>query len=104
MNGVKLIWQFFCLVNGTSQLLQLHLSISWGQIQELPTHPLQFGQLGHGSMVYQLEQSLVKQEDLGSIPAQNKWFFFSLLGYMEVGKMDPDMINWVILHIHADKR
>ena len=30
-----------------------------------------------GAMVYWLERLLVKQEDLGSIAAQTKWFFVS---------------------------
>ena len=29
---------------------------------------------------------------------------FSLLGYKEVGKMDPDMINCMILRIHVENK
>ena len=33
--------------------------------------------VARGAMVYWLERSLVKQEDLSSIPAKTKWFFLS---------------------------
>ena len=55
------------------------------------------------AMVYWLEQWLMKQEDLGSIPAQSECFS-SLLEYKEVG------ITWIqthglelILRINVDK-
>ena len=44
----------------------------------------------------------LKQEDLGSIPAQTKWFFL-LLGHRRQEKMDPDIIKFVILGIQVDK-
>ena len=44
---------------------------------------------------------LVKQENLGSIPAQTKWFFLSL-GIGGKNLMDPEMINCVILRIQVD--
>ena len=47
-----------------------------------------FNDHARGAMVKWLEWSLVKQEDLGSIPAQTKCFS-SLLGYKEVG------IKWI---------
>ena len=55
-----------------------------------------------GAMVKWLEWSLVKKEDLGSIPAEAKCFS-SLLGHKEVG------IKWIqtgqmLLHIHVDKK
>ena len=49
-----------------------------------------------------IEQLLVKQEDLGLVPAQTKCFFLST-GIAGWNKMDPDMINCVILHIQVDK-
>ena len=54
-------------------------------------------------MGYWLERSLVKQEVLGSIPAQPKWFFFSprVKGCWYI--IDPDTINCMILRIHLDK-
>ena len=53
-------------------------------------------------MVWWLERSLVKQEDLGLIPTQTKWFY--VLGYKELEKMDPDMINCMILGIHVENK
>ena len=55
-------------------------------------------------MKFKYDLLLVKKEDLGSIPAQIKWFLFSLLRYKDVGKKDPVTINCVILHILVDKR
>ena len=54
-------------------------------------------------MAYWLERSLVKQEDLGSLPAKTKCFFSPrVLGGRN--EIDPDMINCMILHIHGENK
>ena len=47
--------------------------------------------IDRGGMALWLEQLLVKQEDLGLIPAQTKWCFFSDIRRLE--KIDPDTIQ-----------
>ena len=45
----------------------------------------------------------MKHEDLGLIPAQTKCFS-SPRGKGGRNKMDPDMMNYVLLHIHLDEK
>ena len=60
---------------------------------QLPEEPWSSGQSG----------CLKKQEDQGLIPAQTKCFFSPRVCGGR-NKMDPDMINCVILFIHVDKK
>ena len=58
--------------------------------------------LAQGAMVQGSEWLLVKQEELGLIPARTKCFFSPRVKGGR-NKKDPDMITCVILRIHVDK-
>ena len=51
-----------------------------------------------------LERTLVKQEDLGSIPAQTKKFLFSPRVQGGRNKLDPGTTICMLLYIHVDKK